>query len=93
VCALFYGVAEASLTCWCHGTCLNFDFQGIDRGGDSHSGCNWRSIMAERRIGSDEDDDTCFFLCVGWLISCSCGLGKRVATLVDCIFWWCSSST
>jgi hypothetical protein len=54
--ALFYGVAEASLTCWYHGTCLSFDFQGIDRGGESHGGCNWRSIMAERCIGGDEDE-------------------------------------
>jgi hypothetical protein len=30
---------EASLSCWCHGTCQSFDFQGIDIGGESHGGC------------------------------------------------------
>jgi hypothetical protein len=41
--------------------------------------------MAERRIGVDEDGWHMFFLCVGCLVSCSSGLGKRVfVALVDC---------
>jgi hypothetical protein len=33
---------EASRSLWCHGTFLNIDFHGIDRGGESHGGCDWR---------------------------------------------------
>jgi hypothetical protein len=46
---------EALLSCWWHGTCLSFDFQGIDRGRESHDGCDQKLLMAERCFGGNED--------------------------------------
>jgi hypothetical protein len=33
-----------------------------------------------------------FFMCVGCLVTCSCGLGKRGGSTGELHFWWCSLS-
>jgi hypothetical protein len=67
---------EALLSCWCHDTCLNIDFYGIDRGGESHGGGDRRFVMAERCIACKEDVRHIFFTCIGCLVTCNNGLEK-----------------
>jgi hypothetical protein len=68
---------EALPSWWGNGTCLSFNFKGIDRGGESYGRCDRRYVMAERRIGGDEDGRHRFLLCVKCLVSSSNSLGKR----------------
>ena len=84
---------EASLSCQCHGTCLNIDFHGIDSGEESHGGCDRRLAMAERSFGCVEAWRHRVFSCV----SCVEGLKRRLArgggNTCGQHFWGCYLST
>jgi hypothetical protein len=79
---------EAPLSCWCYGTCLNIDFHDIDRGGESHDGCDRIFGIAETCTGCDED---LLHMLFGDLQQ---RYWQEGATgQADSIFWWCSLST
>jgi hypothetical protein len=61
--------SEASLSCRCHGICLNIDFYDNDRDGESYGGYDRRFVMTVRCIGCDEDLMHMFFLCVRCLVT------------------------
>jgi hypothetical protein len=68
---------EASLSCRCHGICLNIDFHDNNRDGESYVGYDCRFVMVVRCIGCDEDLMHMFFLCVRCLVTAAAALTKR----------------
>jgi hypothetical protein len=63
---------EASLYCWCHVTCLSFEFQCANRSVENHGGCDLKFVMVERCIGGDEDVWKLWDVTVHYFITVPC---------------------